>query len=76
VVDPGYKWEWKDNDDYQRGIEAGGIAPEWVTGIEQALPEVFNRIEGRQYPLDGSWVGWRPDTAWQPPRLPADWDRV
>jgi protein associated with RNAse G/E len=76
VVDPGYTWEWKDVDDYQNGIRAGGILPEWVRGIELAQPEVFSRIENKLYPLDGSWLDWLPEPGWNAPKLPAEWDRA
>jgi hypothetical protein len=26
-------------------------------------------------PFDGRWTGYRPDPAWTPVPLPADWDR-
>jgi hypothetical protein len=76
VIDPQYNWQWKDENDYQHGIQVGGIHAEWVMGIEKDQPEVFKRIKERSYPLDGSWVNWRPDPAWQPPRLLKDWDKV
>ena len=76
VIDPQYHWEWKDEDEYQDGIREGGIRAEWVKGIEQSQGEVFDRIKQRQYPLDGSWVQWRPDPAWSPPELPERWQIV
>lgn len=76
VIDAGHKWEWKDMDDYHKGIKEGGILPEWVQGVESAQGEVFSKIENRLYPLDGSWLDWTPELHWQPPRLPVHWDRV
>jgi protein associated with RNAse G/E len=73
VIDPHYNWKWKDIEDYQDGIREGGIRDEWVTGVEQAQADVFERIHNRRYPLDGSWLGWRPDPAWAPPNLPERW---
>lgn len=73
VVDPHYHWQWKDEDEYQAGIREGGIQDKWVKGIERSQAEVFDRIEGRSYPMDGSWLGWRPDPAWLPPKLPERW---
>ena len=45
----------------------------WVTGVEQAQADVFDRIDNRRYPLDGSWLRWRPDPAWTPPKMPEKW---
>ena len=73
VIDPQYNWRWKDEDEYQDGIREGGIQEEWVKGVEQSQSEVFERIGQRKYPLDDSWLKWRPDPTWTPPRLPKRW---
>jgi len=73
VIDPQYDWKWKDLEDYHDGIEEGGIRDEWVQGVEQSHAEVFDRIQNRRYPLDGSWLGWQPEPAWAPPTLPERW---
>ena len=75
VIKPDYTWRWKDVEDYQRGIEAGILLPEWVQGLETAQKEVFGKLEQRQDPLDGRWLGWKPDPAWTAPTLPANWDQ-
>ena len=75
VIEPDYTWQWKDVEDYQRGIEAGILLPEWVRGIEMAQKEIFDKLELRQYPLDGRWLEWKPDSAWKAPKLPANWDQ-
>ncbi len=64
VIDPQYHWEWKDEEDYRDGIREGGILEEWVQGIEHSQGEVLDRINQRCYPLDGAWLGWRPDLTW------------
>lgn len=74
VIEPDYDWHWKDVDEYQEGIRAGGITPGWVNAVERARSEVGERLRERRYPLDGSWLAWRPDPAWTPPCLPPDWD--
>lgn len=76
VIDPQYNWEWKDIEDYRDGIREGGIRDEWVKGIEQAQADVFDRIDTRGYPLDGSWLAWRPDPTWAPPGFPERWQVV
>jgi protein associated with RNAse G/E len=76
VIDSHYHWEWKDEEDYQEGIKEGGILAEWAEGIEQSKEDVINRIYQRNHPLDGAWVGWQPDPAWIPPKLPEEWGEV
>ena len=75
-VEPDLSFNWKDEDDYRTAVEQGVIAPEWVKGIDDAKPEILKRIEQRQYPFDGSWLDWKPDPAWMPPKLPANWDKI
>jgi protein associated with RNAse G/E len=76
IINPDYSYEWKDIDDYQKGIEMEIILPEWVQGIETAKQEIFGRLEKRQYPYDGSWLDWIPDPTWSPLRLPEGWDTL
>jgi len=73
VIEPDYQWKWKDVDEYELGIRQGGIRKEWVRGIEASKTEVFDRISRRKYPLDDSWLSWRPDPSWLAPALPPDW---
>jgi predicted RNA-binding protein associated with RNAse of E/G family len=74
VIHPDFSYEWKDVDDYQQAISHGLIPPEWSKEIEFASEDVMERLEKRVYPFDGSWLDWKPDPSWQPPRLPQDWD--
>ena len=76
VIDPHYNWEWKDQEEYEMGIKEGGIQDKWVKGIEQSQGDVFDRINTRSYPLDDSWLQWRPDPTWVPPELPERWQVV
>jgi predicted RNA-binding protein associated with RNAse of E/G family len=76
IINPDFSYEWKDVDDYQKAIENGVIFPEWVQGIEAAKQEIFEKLEKRQYPFDGSWLNWMPDTTWSPPKLPENWDKI
>lgn len=74
IIDPDYVWTWKDVDEYQNAIRAGGIRPEWAKAVERARTEVSVRYSNRAYPLDGAWRDWRPAPGWSPPTLPNDWD--
>jgi hypothetical protein len=76
IIEPTFEWHWKDVEDYQRGIELGILRPEWIQEIDTAKPEIFDKLEKRQYPFDNSWMNWMPDPHWYPPTLPADWDKV
>lgn len=76
VIEPTYEWCWKDVDDYHKGIERGVLRKEWIQEIDAAKPEIFDKLEKRQYPLDGSWLDWLPDPTWSLPGLPDDWNIV
>lgn len=76
IINPDFGYEWKDIDDYQHAIEHGVIAPEWMQGIEEAKCEIFDKLNRRLYPFDGSWLDWMPDPAWSSPRLPVNWDKI
>lgn len=74
IITPNYDYEWKDIDDYHKAIEYGVISSEWVQGIEDAKPEILDRLEKRHYPFDGSWLDWKPEPDWSPPPLPTNWN--
>jgi hypothetical protein len=76
IIEPGFELEWKDLENYQQGVDRGIILQEWVNQIEYAKQEVLEKIDERCYPFDGSWQGWKPDPARQPPKLPENWDMV
>jgi protein associated with RNAse G/E len=76
VIYPDFTYKWKDEDDFQLAIEHGIISLEWVKGIEDAKPEIFDKLENRQYPFDTSWLNWLPDSSWFPPKLPKNWDKI
>ena len=70
IINADLSYEWKDLDDFQKATEHGIIYPEWIQGIENAKPEIFDQLERRRYPFDGSWLDWRPDPHWSAPTLP------
>ncbi len=76
VIDVSGKWQWKDEEEYQQAIRAGVIRPEWVNEVEHAQTEIFSRLEQRSYPLDDSWLNWKPDPSFPLPYLPKNWDEV
>ena len=76
IINPDFSYEWKDEDDYQKAIDNGVITPEWTREIEMAKEEVLDKLEKRQYPYDGSWLNWKIDPSWLPPKLPVNWDKI
>ena len=76
IINPDFSFQWKDEDDYQKAIDHEVIMPEWTQAIEIAKKEIFNKLEKRQYPYDGSWLNWMPDPNWLPPKLPKNWDKI
>jgi protein associated with RNAse G/E len=76
IVHPDFTYEWKDIDDYQKGIEHEIIFPEWVQEIDAAKQEIFDKLEKRRYPFDSSWLVWVPDPCWSAPKLPEIWDKL
>lgn len=76
VIAPDLTFEWKDEEDYRSAISHGAVDPEWVSQIEAAKPEIFERIARKAYPFDGSWLDWKPDVRWKPPVLPEGWERI
>lgn len=76
IVNPDLSFEWKDEDDYQKAIDHGVIFPEWIRGIEDAQREIFDKLERRQYPFDGTRLNWMPEPNWSPPKLPENWDKI
>jgi protein associated with RNAse G/E len=75
VIHPNFPLEWKDLDDYQKAIDHGIISDEWSMEIEKAKQDVLDKLERRQYPLNGAWVDWKPDPTWPIPALPGNWNK-
>ena len=75
-IEPDLSFHWKDIDDYQNAIDHGLITSNWANEIEAAKLEIFDKLEKRQYPFDGSWLDWKPELSWTPPKLPVNWDKI
>jgi protein associated with RNAse G/E len=76
IIHPDYSYDWKDLDDYMQAIDHGVTPAEWINEIDEASLELMAKLEKREYPLDGSWLDWKPDRDWVPPKLPEGWDKV
>ena len=64
-VDKDLRWNYKDVEDYQKGIVLGGIKKEWASEIEASKNGIIEKIETGQYPFNGVWQNWKPDKAKQ-----------
>jgi protein associated with RNAse G/E len=73
VIHPDFSLEWKDLDDYQKAIDHGIIPHQWIGEIEKARQEILDRLERREYPLNGDWLNCKPDPNWPTPTLPQNW---
>ncbi|AEV85280.1 hypothetical protein ACWT_4260 [Actinoplanes sp. SE50] len=70
VADPARNWEWKDTDEF---AELTGH-PLYFDSAEAAVIEaeaarLITLLEAGDFPFDGTFTGFRPDPAWDPPRL-------
>jgi hypothetical protein len=73
VVDPGFRWRWKDEDHLRRMVALGWIAQEQAAEVRREGERVVERIESRDAPFNADWPSWRPDPDWLIPILPDDW---
>jgi hypothetical protein len=73
TVGPDGTWAWKDEDDF---AEAQALGVMTAGEAAEVRYEGARVIAGLPELLPTGWENWRPDPAWQPPELPAGWDRV
>lgn len=72
VVSPDLsEWQWKDEDEYAVGREAGFISDDDHENIERAKTSVLRLLDRREGPFAGSWSDWRRDPDWPAPMLTA-----
>jgi uncharacterized protein len=71
VVVPDGSWSWKDEDDFAEAQALGIVDPEAAAAIRAEGERV---IAARPWPT--GWEEWRPDPVWEPPPLPAGWQRA
>jgi len=62
-VAPDMTWSWKDEHEMAEAIRIGRFSQAEARAIRSAGERVIPVIEARQWPFDGSLVGWRPDPA-------------
>lgn len=70
VAYPDGRWEWKDEDEFTERLalpEHYWVADEAAVRAEGA--RVLARFAAREFPFDGTWCDWRPDSRWTPPAV-------
>lgn len=75
VVDPDWRWRWKDEDHLAEGVELGLFSPEKAAEIRAEGERAIERIETRTSPYDEDWEAWRPDPRWPRPAISDGWER-
>ena len=76
VVDQDRTWRWKDEPDFEALLTHGLIDAGTAEQVRRDAGRAIERIERGDWPFDGSWLDWRPDSAWVRPELPAGWDQI
>jgi hypothetical protein len=77
VVWPDRTWEWKDDEHQHRWEELGVFTLDETRRIRAEGQRVIADVEARRPPFDGTYLDWRPPSAWveaPPPEVHPDWD--
>lgn len=75
LVDPAGRWRWKDEDEFAAQTDDPLFwDAETARRIRAEGERLITHAERRDFPFDGTWCEFRPDPAWSPATLPADWD--
>lgn len=76
VVSPDMgEWRWKDEDELAECLGRGIFPQEMEARIRHAGQAALDRLLQRRAPFNEPWEDWRPDPAWAPPVLPAEWEQ-
>lgn len=65
---------WKDEDEFQWGIDAGWYTVEQLQRLKAIGAGVLDDARSGRWPFDAGWENWRPDPAWGTPVFPDGWD--
>ena len=76
VIDPEYAWSIKDEFLFSLGLREGCISKSQHNAVKKAKIKALALIKNHRYPLDNTWVDWRPDPSWAPSRLPEGWENI
>ena len=69
VVEPDRSWSWKDREQFDEIERRGIFDATTVRRVRDEADAVIERIERGDPPFGEPWPQWRPDPAWEPPRL-------
>ncbi len=73
VVEPGFEWAWKDEDELEAVYAAGGLHEEEYRRVREEGLRMVKRIETGDWPFNMDWPNWRPVPSWSAPAIPAGW---
>lgn len=76
VIDPDYRWRWKDEDEFAAAIEIGLLTRQRAEAVRAEGERVIRRLEAREPPFCDGWEHRQPDPKWRVPELPRGWDDV
>jgi predicted RNA-binding protein associated with RNAse of E/G family len=69
-------WSWKDEDEFEAAVSRGLLAPEGAAWLRDEGLRAVRKIVSKELPFDRDWASWQPDSDWDIPKLPLDWDRL
>lgn len=75
-IKPDGSWKWKDEVEYLEGVRRGSIPPDTAQEVAEAREEVMQLIASGSPLFDQKWLDWKPNPAWEVPRLHPDWQIV
>ncbi len=76
VVDRDLGMHTKDEDEFEALVAAGCIDTDESAHVREDAERMTGAVKTAAWPFDGAWLGWRPDPAWEPPRVRNDWHEV
>ncbi|MGW7579256.1 cytidylyl-2-hydroxypropylphosphonate hydrolase [Streptomyces sp. NPDC054765] len=75
-VYPDRSWEWRDEDEFAQAQRDGLMTDAQAAEVRSAGRAAIAQITAWREPYADGWEDWRPDPAWEVPRLPDNWDRA
>lgn len=73
---PNGTWNWKDEDEFQDAQALDRFTPESARRVREAGELAIRAWQQKAWPFDTDWSLWEPDTAWEIPAMPSNWDRI
>ncbi len=73
VAYPDGRWEWKDEAEFKRRLEAGIDSEAHQARVWAAGCALIERFEQNAWPFNANWQKWQPPPQWHPRILPQNW---